>query len=257
LDGPPASEKPADEKAGLPTTPTPSPPKSGLQGFEDFKDTKFTQIPLEGKYKTDFLKLYSDTLLMLSGMPGHGKTVYTLEFAQYLAAHGLKVLYLAKEEFGRSTLAEKITLFNIGHANLRVVRDFEMLKRKGGNIDDFDVIFFDSINAMKMKIADFEKFVEDHPGKMLVLILQSTKDGDFKGGQEWLHFVDVAGKIVDRKLILEKNRLDPDFKEKAEDLEIASMVKEKTKQNIINEKVKRQLAPEVKPEPAKVEFQNV
>lgn len=231
-------EKPADEKAGLPKS------TKGLKGFEDFKNLEFKQLELNEKYKRDFLKLFLDTLIMIWGKPGEGKTVYTLEFAQFLASIGFKILYIAREEYGRSTLTEKIQKFNIGHPNLKCVRDLDHLKKEGGSLSDFDGFFFDSINALKWKLADFENFVKDNPGKLCVLIVQTTKEGDFRGGQEWLHEVDVAGEVLDRKLVLHKNRLDPDFRDKAEKIQFDSLVKEKKQKSIINEKVKKELAPE-------------
>jgi predicted ATP-dependent serine protease len=161
--------------------------------------------------------MYSDTQIMIWGQPGNGKTVWLLKFAQYMAEKlAMKVLYIANEEFNRSTLTEKIKEFNIGHANLFISKDLASLNQSGMKLDDFDVVFFDSINSLGMDLKEYKHFVEANPGKVYVLIVQSTKDGDFRGGKDWEHEVDIAGEIKARKLELRKNRLDKDFLAKQE-----------------------------------------
>jgi antirestriction protein ArdC len=211
-----------------------------MPGFEQVAHLDFDEIELEGKYKDDFLRLFIDTIIMIWGLPGHGKTVYLLLFAQYLAEfRNLKVLYLANEEFKRSTLTEKVKEFKIGHKNLKCLPSLEELKKYGLTISDFDAIFFDSVNSMGINLKEFKKLVKDNPGKILIPIIQSTKDGDFRGGQDWEHEVDIAGEIVNRKLIIRKNRLDNDFAEKSEKLLIDEKVKEAKKKILIKEEIKQ------------------
>jgi antirestriction protein ArdC len=217
--------------------PEPSKPKSkNINGIVDAKSIgslNFKRIELTGKYREDFLKMFADTLIMIWGMPGHGKTVYLLLFAQYLAETlGLNVLYIANEEMGRSTLTEKINDFNIGHDNL------SFTKRLPKSIEDWDVVLIDSVQSVGLNLEKFKEFVEHNPGKMIIIIAQATKDGDFRGGKDWEHEVDIAGEIINRKLVLRKNRLDPDFAKKSEKLMIDETVKKKKSDHIIKEKVK-------------------
>lgn len=210
----------------------------GVVDASQIREMNFSRIELDGDYKGDFLKIYSDTQVMIWGAPGSGKTVYTLKFAQYLAdKKNLKVLYIANEELGRSTFAEKINAFNIGHANLKFVKSPHALQAAGMSIDDFDVIFFDSINSMGWTLEDYRKFCDQYPGKIKVLIVQSTKDGDFRGGKDWEHEVDVAGEVKSRKMILRKNRLDEGFAKKRDKLLIEEQVNEQKRKRLIKEKV--------------------
>lgn len=211
---------------------------NGVVDASQIREMNFSRIELDGEYKGDFLKIYSDTQIMIWGAPGSGKTVYTLKFAQYLAdKKNLKVLYIANEELGRSTFAEKINAFNIGHANLKFVKSPNALQSAGLSMDDFDVIFFDSVNSMGWTLDDYRKFCDEHPGKIKVLIVQSTKDGDFRGGKDWEHEVDVAGEVKSRKMILRKNRLDEGFAKKRDKLLIEEQVNEQKRKRLIKEKV--------------------
>jgi hypothetical protein len=219
---------------------------AGLMGFEDIAKMKFEKIHLTGEWKNEFGNyIYSDSQMMIWGMPGHGKTVKLLRFAQYLAAEqGLNVLYVANEEINRSTLTEKVNQFKIGHPRLKTARNI----KDAGDISQFDVVFFDSVNSMGMNLKDYKLFVEDNPGRVYIPVVQCTKDGDFRGGQEWEHEVDIAGEVVNRKMILHKNRLDPDHTKKSEKLVIEKIVNEKKKKKLINETINNKLKEETESE---------
>lgn len=236
------NRKPATKK---PVTRNPQPATS-LHGIVDattLAGVNFRTFELQEPYKTDFHKINSDTQIMLWGSPGHGKTVYALKFAQYVAeVLGLNTLYIAHEEFGRSTFSEKLRQHNIGHANLKFTATLNQTQ-----IDQFDAIFFDSINSLEMTLADYRRLVKAHPGKLYVLIVQSTKDGDFRGGNNWEHEVDVAGEIRNRKLILHKNRFDPHNPEKMEQLLTNDAIAEAKKKAHIRQAVKESNKPQPQP----------
>jgi len=213
---------------------------AGLNGIVDasaLAGMQFRTFELTDRYKREFHKLNSDTQAMIWGSPGHGKTVWALQFAQYLAEKlNLKTLYIADEEFGRSTFSEKIRDFKIGNPNLHFAKRLDE-----SVIDQYDAVFFDSINSIGMSIKDYQKFVDRHPGKLYVLIVQSTKDGDFRGGNDWEHEVDVAGEIRNRQLILHKNRFDKHNPEKMEKLMTENAIAEAKKKEVIKRAVKSQI----------------
>lgn len=236
VDGLPTS-KPGAAMPGLPKN------LSGFITAEELAGLNFHEIELDGEWKTEFNRLFTDTQVMAWGSPGSGKTVKLLRFAQYLAEKGFPVLYIANEELGRSTLTLKIREFNIGHKNLVFHSDIP------NDISRFAVVFLDSVQTLGMDLKAYKAFRKANPGKLTIAVIQSTKDGDFRGGNDWEHEMDIAFDIVDRKVVMHKNRLDPEFSQKAEKIKIDNMVKEKTKKAKINESVKNKMAPEVIPQP--------
>lgn len=194
---------------------------------------KYRAIKL-GPYADELFRLNSDNIVMVHGGPGHGKTVKLLKLAQYFAETGEKVLYINEEEFGRSTLDEKMNLFKIGHPNLTI--EGELV-----DLGPYTIIFFDSINTLNLTSVGVKKLSKQYPNRVFFLIVQSTKDGSFRGGRDWEHLVDIAGEVINRQLILFKNRLDPDNAKKSEALYFEAMVKEKEKQARVNQKVKGML----------------
>jgi antirestriction protein ArdC len=210
---------------------------NGLSGADQLTAIQFYEHDL-GPFKKEFHRLNSDSNVMIWGQPGHGKTVKLLQLAQHFAANGKKVLYIAEEEYGKSTLAEKLTTFKIGHPNLSFAG--ELVE---DHLAHFDVIFFDSVNSMGLTSHDVKRLDRKYPNKLFFLIVQTTKEGDFRGGRDWEHIVDIAGEIRNRKLILRKNRLDSNFKTKADKLMVDALVEEKKQKEQIKKLVKEQTEP--------------
>lgn len=210
---------------------------NGLAGADQLTSIQFYEHDL-GPFKKEFHRLNSDSNVMIWGQPGHGKTVKLLQLAQHFATTGKKVLYVAEEEYGKSTLAEKLKQFKIGHQNLSFAGSLTE-----DHLAHFDVIFFDSVNSMGLTSHDVKRLDKAYPNKLFFLIVQTTKEGDFRGGRDWEHIVDIAGEIRNRKLILRKNRLDSNFKTKADKLMVDALVEEKKQREQIKKLVKEQTEP--------------
>lgn len=243
-----SQQKSKVQDAPLPALPPIAPPTaeplpSRVVSAADLAGIAFKTFELDEPYKSDFHKINSDSQIMIWGAPGSGKTVYLLKFAQYLAEKlGLKVLFVANEEFRRSTLAEKIKKFNIGHENLKFTKDLDE-----DLIDQYDVIIPDSINSLGIKLDGYRRLVQAHPGRIFLLVVQSTKSGDFRGGKDWEHEVDIAGEIVDRRLNLRKNRLDADNAVKAEERNKQEAIDEAKRKIEIKEAVRESIKPKAQP----------
>lgn len=224
------------------TTPTvtptadPMPPKS-LSGV----DYQYYEHDL-GEFQPEFHRLNSDANAMFHGQPGHGKTYKFLKLAKHFADQGKKTLYIAKEEFGRSTLKEKLNELGIDDT-----KPYPNLTIQGGfvesDIEKSDVVFFDSVQALKLTPEKVDALDKKYPNRTFILIVQTTKDGDYKGGKEWEHLVDVAGEVVNRKLILFKNRFDKDNAAKEAELRKEEAIDTATKRIEIQQAVKNRLKP--------------
>lgn len=186
-----------------------------------------------GPFKKELVRVNSDATMMFWGLPGHGKTVKMLLLAQHFADQGKKTLYISDEEYGKSTFDEKINQFKIGSPNLTTTGEFTE-----SGLAKHEIIFFDSVNTLKLTASDIKSLHKKFPNRLFILIVQTTKEGDFKGGQEWEHLVDIAGPIINRKIILRKNRFDPENNAKAEKLMETEMISEQLKKKQIREAVK-------------------
>lgn len=176
--------------------------KSTFASPEDLAKMEYTILPMVGEWRNALGQPAKQFKLMIHGEPGNGKTVLTLRLAKYLAENFGPTLYISAEEFGSPTLSKKIKDFEIYSHNLRFGRDL----KTATNIDEFEFVIIDSINRAGLDIKGFTELLEKHPNKSFIIILQHNKDGSFKGGKEWEHEVDIAGKVVNRQLEVYKNR---------------------------------------------------
>lgn len=198
---------------------------------------QYYALPL-GEFEAELYKINSDSNAMFWGKPGHGKTVKMLKLAQHFAQQGKKVHYISEEEYGKSTFDEKLIEHNIGHPNLSFSGDLNE-----SDIAASEIIFFDSVNTLELKPQQVKALDKKYPNRLFVLIVQTTKDGQFRGGRDWEHLVDVAGEISNRKIILHKNRFDKENPEKMSKLMTEDAIAEATKRYKIRSAVKANVQP--------------
>jgi predicted ATP-dependent serine protease len=137
---------------------------------------------------------------MIYGQPGSGKTTFLLEFAHYLTRFG-DVLYVSGEEYNSSPLTEKVNALPSIPSNLHFSK-----RIKGVQLSNYRFIILDSVTDLGIDLDTYKKLREDNPDTCFILILQTTKDGNFRGGKEWEHEVEIAAEIQDGVINIYKNR---------------------------------------------------
>lgn len=153
----------------------------------------------------EFSEPYSDFIghptenfsAIVYGLPKSGKSNFSIQFASYLARQFGKVLYVASEEGLQSkTLIDKVKynlsdnreIFFSGSRDMAEVR--KQIKEK-----DYKFVFFDSLNVLHLTSAQLEDIKQENKDKAFISVLQSTKDGAFKGNQDFAHNCDVVIKV--------------------------------------------------------------
>jgi DNA replication protein DnaC len=123
----------------------------------DLAGMQFETIGLQGKYR----ELLGDPSVgfsaMVFGLPKSGKSTICIDFARHLAEYHGKVLYVAIEEGFGYTLKEKFERLNAIHPNLIIA------EKLPNDLSHFQFVFIDSV----------------------------SKEGNFRGKQDFAHDVDV------------------------------------------------------------------
>jgi len=171
----------------------------------DYRRISIPTIPMAGQYDYLFGMPSRDFYMVVHGLPGNGKTSFAVKFAQYFQKQHGRVLYLASEQSGidlslQDILKQHKATFEI-HTNPRALTEEHLLAA----FKNYDLIILDSATDMKFYPSEVKK-LQQQSGKAMMAILQSTKDGSFKGSQEWLHDVDISLRIEDFNAVLEKTR---------------------------------------------------
>jgi predicted ATP-dependent serine protease len=160
-----------------------------MMSSEDMMDISYDTLNLKGKWGNLLGKPAKDVCIMLWGMGGQGKTTAALQLARTAALQGQKVLYVSSEQYGSLSLVENLTRQGGAVQNLFFSKSLSDVSGK------FDWLFFDSINNLRIDIKDFQALRAKYPKTAIVMIFQATKEGNFKGSQEWQHDCDTVIKV--------------------------------------------------------------
>jgi len=156
----------------------------------DFAKLQFRTIGLKGKWRDLIGDPSSNFTAMVFGKPKMGKSHLCVDFAGYLARHHGKVLYVAKEEGLDKTLQEKLD--DVKHPDLYVASELP------ADLSAFDFIFLDSVTRLGLTPEDLRRLKPFNPSKSFIFIFQSTKQGNFRGANDFQHDVDVVIEIPEK-----------------------------------------------------------
>jgi predicted ATP-dependent serine protease len=166
---------------------TPEPTSDGkIMSSVDFAKEEFSTIGFKDKWLDFIGDPAPGFTAMVFGRPKMGKSYLCVDFAGYLARNHGKVLYVSKEEKLDATLQKKLIDKDVANSNL-FVSDF-----LPEDLSGYDFIILDSVNKLGLSAKDLEKLKADNKGKSFVFIFQTTKEGKFRGTNEFQHDVDVV-----------------------------------------------------------------
>jgi len=163
-----------------------------LMSSMDFANMKFDSIGLKDKWRELIGDPAPGFTAMVFGKPKMGKSYLCVEFAGYLARNHGKVLYVAREEGLDATLQIKLNDKNVKHENL-FVSDY-----LPEDLSDYNFIFLDSVNKLGLSAQDLDALRKSNPGKSFIFVFQTTKDGNFRGKNEFQHDVDVVIEVAEK-----------------------------------------------------------
>lgn len=175
---------------------------NGVLTAEEMAKRKFDLLSFTSPWQHIIGNPATNFTMMLHGEPHNGKTTILLRFAEYLANNFGEVLYVTSEEFNSFTMTKKIKeLFKHFPERLHFAEDLSKV-----NVGDYQFVILDSINDMKLKQEDFRALRQDNLDTAFILILQNNKSGQFRGGKDWEHMVDIAGEVENGVINIYKNR---------------------------------------------------
>jgi hypothetical protein len=167
----------------------------------DYKKMDIEYVKFKGAYHYLLGSPGKNFYKIVTGNPGNGKSTYAITFADYYSRNHGKVLYCPAEQAGANKDLQNL----LNRTNVKGGFDIQQ-KANVLSADDlislvstqkYDLIVLDSINKMKISPDDITRIRTACPDLAIFAIMQSTKDGSFKGGQEYFHDCDVFLKIED------------------------------------------------------------
>ena len=167
-------------------------PDETIMNSVDVLKLNFKKLGFKGKWLDLIGNPSKDFTAMIYGKPKMGKSYLSVDFAGYLARHHGTVLYVAREEGIDDTLQEKLKDNDVSHPDLDVSNYLpEDLSR-------YDFVFLDSVTKLGMSPEDLDALKRKYPDKGFIYIFQSTKEGNFRGNNEFQHDVDIVIEIPEK-----------------------------------------------------------
>lgn len=169
---------------------------SGILNSSDLLNYQYDLHPFSGKW-ADFVGQPSVNFhAMIYGRPKQGKSILAVQWAKYLSENFGRVLYVASEEGFSVTLQKKVAEFAMNNENLDFAnfRDFDQIKN-AVNIGNYSFVFIDSVNFIKITPEDVEDIKSENPQTAFITIQQATKNGNFRGSQEFAHNCDIVIRV--------------------------------------------------------------
>ncbi len=168
------------------------PKQNVVMNSTEFAKMKFITLGFKDKW----LNLIGDPCkgftAMVFGKPKMGKSYLCIDFAGYLARNHGKVLYVAKEEKLDATLQKKLNDKDVTHPNLDVSDYIPE------DLSKYSFVFFDSVNKLNLTPEELEELKVENQGVSFIYVFQTTKEGNFRGTNQFQHDVDVVIEIPEK-----------------------------------------------------------
>jgi len=180
----------------------------------DLDNIDYEAFNFKGKWY-DFIGHPSiDFHCTIHGKPGEGKSTFAIQFAKYLADNFGKVIYISGEEGFSMTLKDKF-VNNKAQSQYLYIADLRTYDDiiKEIKPDEYNFIFIDSLDNMRIGIKEFKELRKIYKGSALITISQSTKDGKMRGSNEIAHDSDTQIEVKDGVATTIKNRFEKKYRE--------------------------------------------
>ena len=166
----------------------------------DFTKLRFQTLGFTG----DWLDFIGDPApgftAMVFGKPKYGKSYLSINWAGYLSKNFGKVLFVAKEEALDKTLQMKVQEMGVQNPNLDV-SDF-----LPNDLSQYQFVFIDSISKLGLTPEDLTQLKKQYPKVSFIYIFQVTKEGAFRGRNDFQHDVDIVIEVPKPGLAIQYGR---------------------------------------------------
>lgn len=181
-----------------------------LSGFSvaTVAENQPAQIQLPDYWEKLFGNVYSGFYALIHGAAGSGKSSLLLLFANFWAKNIGNVAYISFEEGRKFTMSEKISRLGIDAKNILIFESNEEMKKNGYNCGNFSLVIIDSLQAGGISPEAMRTARGKYPKTSFITVSQQTKNGKFRGSNEFSHDSDVVIEVANGMAnSYEKNRL--------------------------------------------------
>jgi predicted ATP-dependent serine protease len=189
----------------------------GVVSVGELLKMRFQELPLSRKFQQILGKipLKQQWLMLLHGVPGSGKSTYSLVLAKEFSRFG-NILYANFEEAIGPTLQKKINVAKLQKERIKFLENNtvdDLWKRLNTGLYKYCVV--DSISEVaksEKRVSEFGSKLREYPNTSFILIGHSKKttndkaDSDYKGVSTLGHLIDINQRVISGIAWNDKNR---------------------------------------------------
>lgn len=168
-------------------------------------EMQFESLPFQEEWLEFLGEPAANFHAVVFGLPGHGKSTFAVQLASYLANTFGPTLYVSGEEGFSLTFRKKFEAVDINNIDVADLRNYEEIYNDV-NLSHYKFLVIDSLNTMKIEVAQLRAIKEKFKDTGIITISQSTKDGNFRGSNEIVHDGDIAIQVHKGLATTIKNR---------------------------------------------------
>lgn len=156
----------------------------GTVSSKEVEKAQKNGLPFTGEWKEFLGEPARNFMMITSASPGHGKTTFSLKFANYLTKFG-RVVYITNEEDASRIkgkfdfIGDKIKDFDMSF-DCKSIDDIIDLIRRG----KYNFVFIDSVQFGGMDTKELRRIRETFPNIAIDAICRQTKSGKTRGSQD-------------------------------------------------------------------------
>ena len=191
--------------------------EQGVVSVNELLQLRFSELVLNRKLQQVLGKIPAKEqwLMLLHGVPGSGKSTYSLVLAKELSKYG-NILYANFEEAVGPTLQKKVEVAKLRNEKVKFLENNttdELWKRLDTGIYKYCIV--DSISEVaksERRVSEFGSKLREYPKTSFILIGHSKKstngkkDSDYKGVSTLGHLIDINQRIIEGVAWNDKNR---------------------------------------------------
>lgn len=182
---------------------------STVVNAQEYRKLIIPELKFNKEYSYLFGNPSENFYSLITGAPGNGKSTFCVQFSEYFQKEHGNVLYLASEQSGENKPLQGLL------RKYKATFDIEMQpnklneKKLIGIIKDYNLVVIDSANNMDLHSDQLNNLRENAPNTAFLVVLQTTKEGTFKGDQTLKHDCDIFLKAKDMICYQTKSRFAP------------------------------------------------
>jgi hypothetical protein len=161
--------------------------------IKDIFNMKFDKLNLPPKWAALMQNVPTNFTAMVYGQGKNGKSSFSLQMAKMLSTKGL-TLYNFAEQGITGTTQDLIKNMGIAETDNLLISGGRTLEQLRANIKQYrpQFVFVDLMNYYGISPDEMFTFIKsEFPKTAFILVMEATKDGNFKGNNGWLHIVDA------------------------------------------------------------------